>query len=49
MRAIQPEAFPPLLRIDLGMDHPDKPGDDERGEVGERRPLRRWARSIKAA
>jgi hypothetical protein len=30
MRAIQPEASPPLLRNDLGMDHPDKPGDDDR-------------------
>jgi hypothetical protein len=31
MRAIQPEASPPQLSNDLGMDHPDKPGDDEWG------------------
>jgi hypothetical protein len=29
MRAIQPEALPPLMQNDRGMDHPDKPGDDE--------------------
>jgi hypothetical protein len=33
VQAIQPEAQPPLLWNDFGMDHPDKPGDDElRGE-----------------
>jgi hypothetical protein len=34
MRAIQPEALPPLLRNDLGMDRPDKPGDDEQWRIG---------------
>jgi hypothetical protein len=29
VRAIQPKASASLLKSDTGMDHPDKPGDDE--------------------